>query len=301
MDPQRNNFKNKPLEHGKLVLFFVLAYAWSWFWWALFIFGVLELPAGVGTPDVDLSTVGLSFLALLVSPFGPTVAAFLLTGYFEGRAEIKMLWKRFWNLRLNWKWLLALSLFYPLVWLITRYSAQYLTGTLQPPCEMMRQPWLILAAFLPSILHGGLSEEFGWRGYALTRLQSRFPAVAAALFLGVLEGCWHIPLLWMPDDVRAGLTIPELIFPYLAVGIFRAWIYNNTNGNVQASVLFHAWGNTVSWFIPFSVPTIWFFYGIETAVAVLLVLFFGARNLTRFPWVIRKRPVTKPVSPTVDV
>ena len=144
-DLQNNSFKNKPLNPGRLVRFFLLAFAWSWFWWSLFIIGILDMPTGVGTPEMDLSTAGLSFLALLVSPFGPTVAAFVMTGCFEGRAEVKVLWKRFWNLRLNWKWLLTL-LFYPVLYLVTRYSAQYLAGNPQAPFEMIQ--WLSIGSNL---------------------------------------------------------------------------------------------------------------------------------------------------------
>jgi membrane protease YdiL (CAAX protease family) len=72
-----------------------------------------------------------------------------------------------------------------------------------------------------------------------------------------------------------------LIFPYLATGIFRAWIFNNTGGSVLAAVLFHAAGNAVGWAFTVNVPSQTFADLIYSGLAVVIVLIFGSRNLMR--------------------
>ena len=97
----------------------------------------------------------------------------MVTARTEGKAGLKHLWKRFWNRDLSWKWLLAILLFFPVKNLILRFSAQIFAGVSQPALEWLDQPWLLLPPFIASIINGGLSEEFGWRGYALPRFQAK--------------------------------------------------------------------------------------------------------------------------------
>ena len=274
-----SRYKTDTWQFRNLIWFFLIAFGWTWFWWGLFIFDVLKMPAGIGTPDVDLATAGPMLLIVIFSPFGPTIAGFVLTARTEGKAGVKRLWKRFWNRNLSWKWLLVLLLFFPVKNLILRFSAQVFAGTWQPPFGLLEQPWMILPPFIASILNGGLSEEFGWRGYALPRFQAKWNALTAALILGFIEGCWHIPLVFMPGDERFGMLIPVLILPYLATGIFRAWIFNNTGGSVLAAVLFHAAGNTAGWAFTVNVPSQPFADLIYSGLAVVVVLIFGSRDL----------------------
>ena len=278
---QLQRFKKDDWQPRNLVWFTLIAFGWTWFWWALFIFGIIRMPAGIGTPDVDLGTAGPILLIVILSPFGPTIAGLVLTAFTEGKAGLIGLWQRFWNRNLSWKWLLVILLFFPLKNLILRYCAQFFAGVPQRPFEWLDQPWIILAPFIASILNGGLSEEFGWRGYALPRLQARWNALTAALVLGLIEGCWHIPLVFMPGDERFGMLIPVLVFSYFATGILRTWVFNNTGGSILAAVLFHAAGNTAGWAVPVNVPSQTFADLIYTGLAVMVVLVFGPKHLIR--------------------
>ena len=294
---QSNRTKTETWQPRNLIGFFLIAFGWTWFWWALFIFDILKMPAGIGTPDVDLGSAGPILLIVILSPFGPTIAGFVLTARTEGKAGMKRLWQRFWNRNLSWKWLWVILLFFPAKNLILRFSAQIFAGMTQPTFEWLTQPWLLLPPFIASILNGGLSEEIGWRGYALPRFQAKWNALTAALVLGLIEGCWHIPLVFLPGDERFGMLIPVLIFPYFATGIFRAWIFNNTGGNVLAAVLFHAAGNTAGWAIPVNVPSQIFADLIYSGLAVVVVLIFGPKILMRYKPIYRDEGITNIASP----
>jgi membrane protease YdiL (CAAX protease family) len=101
-----------------------------------------------------------------------------------------------------------------------------------------------LAFFAFSIFPGSaLGEEIGWRGFALPHLQARTSALRAALLIGVVWGCWHLPL-WL----RGAETNPLLLFvPFvvmvIAMSVLCTWIYNGTGGSLLVVVLLHAAAN----------------------------------------------------------
>jgi membrane protease YdiL (CAAX protease family) len=278
MEHSAANYREKTLEGRPLTVFFLIAFAWSWFWWFLFIAGVLHLPAGLGTRDADLSTFSPIILIVLIMPFGPTLAAFLVTAWTRGRVGVRALWNRFWNLNLKWNWLLAALLIWPALRLITNLFGQA-SGYDLRLWAYPGQLWIFLPSFLVSILHGGLSEEFGWRGYALPRLQARWNALTASLILGAIEGLWHAPLLLMAGQ-RHEKNVFELVFWMTLAIILRTWIFNNTDGSVLAAVLTHAMGNTAS-DIVYCCGTLGQLYWVYTIAVGLVVLVFGPKDLVR--------------------
>jgi membrane protease YdiL (CAAX protease family) len=192
MIDQLAKYKTKEFNTKYIILFFLIAFGWTWFWWFLFISGVLKMPAGVGTPDIDLGTAGPILLIIIFFPFGTTIGGFVVTALSSGRTGVKDLWKQFWNRNLKFKWLLVLILFYPILYLFTRYCSQLFFGLKQPPLDYLSTPWLIIPPFIASILNDGLSEEFGWRGYALRHFQSKWSALTSALILG-FSACGQFP------------------------------------------------------------------------------------------------------------
>ena len=64
---QSEGYKAEHFDLKNLALFFCIAFGWTWFWWYLFISNVLKMPAGIGTPDVDLRTAGPILLIVILS------------------------------------------------------------------------------------------------------------------------------------------------------------------------------------------------------------------------------------------
>jgi len=270
-------FKTGSLEPQNLLTFFLIAFGWSWISW--YVSETLELPPGIGTPQVDIWNAGPVILFLFLMPFGPTIAAFLVTGFTEGKAGVKALWNRFWNFRIGWRWWLAVILV-PVILqgiphLLLRMFENFHLST-----YYFRNPWQIVPMLIFSVIVGGLSEEFGWRGYALPRLQARWDALTSSLILGAIWALWHLPLWFIGPSIRHTPILPW-VTAHILLSVFYTWIFNNTNGNILAVVLFHAWSDKVPEIFQ---ATYHPYYWIVQILAIAIILaIFGYRRMIRSP------------------
>jgi membrane protease YdiL (CAAX protease family) len=155
-------------------------------------------------------------------------------------------------------WYLVALLIVPVVVLlgvgITRLlGGEVQNGPLQILVEGLKpgQSAIILALFYLSgfLCAGGINEESGWRGFALPRLQKRYPVLIAIGVVWIFWALWHIPLyvgLKMPVNWII-LTCTATIFPD---AVFLAWVYNRTKGSILAPALLHPSSNTSLNFFP---------------------------------------------------
>ncbi len=85
-----------------------------------------------------------------------------------------------------------------------------------------------------------LTEEAGWRGAVLPRLQHRMQPWRAALVLGLIWAGWHLPLLVTPDAGDQGLPVAPFLLLVLATGVLISGLVNAARGSVVVAALFHA-------------------------------------------------------------
>jgi membrane protease YdiL (CAAX protease family) len=118
------------------------------------------------------------------------------------------------------------------------------------------------------LLTGGINEESGWRGFALPRLQARYPVIVAAGIVWFFWAFWHLPY-----DIGRGIPIAEMLvnrlFRNLVVSILMTWLYNRTKGSILAPALFHPAMNTFGNNLPGTPITQYFL----VALAVFAFLF----------------------------
>jgi hypothetical protein len=225
-----------------LVWFFVIAFAFSWVFWipnALLAQGV-DFPAGIE-----------SFLSSPFNPaaFGPFVAAFVVTLLGQGWKGVGRWLKQGVGLRFKKIWLLPTLLLLPLLF-GGGILCSMLLGATESDLSVLSNPPYALVGFFVILLTGGpLQEEFGWRGYALPRLQSRYSALTASLVVGFFWWLWHLPAVFVPGKF---MTNHLGLFAALAVvlmltSILFTWIYNHTHGSVLAAMVCHASMNWAIW------------------------------------------------------
>jgi membrane protease YdiL (CAAX protease family) len=220
--------------------FFVLAYALSWLIWI-----PLDLAHfGIGLPAIPDGT---SALVRLLGVLMPAVAAMVLSARAGGRRELRAMLARLRIWRVGWRWWAAAVVVQPLILIGSGLAANLLAGEAVVPFV----PFDSVAAFLVTaifLLIAVLGEEIGWHGVALPALQQRMSVLGAALVLGVLWACWHLPF-WLLLDSYAqyglgyiGLNL-LLIVPF---SIYITWFFNNARFSILLPVAFHLAFNIVN-------------------------------------------------------
>lgn len=260
--------------------FFAVAFAFSWAFW---------IPNALAANGVALPEGVANFLAGPLNPaaFGPTFAAFLLTLLYRGGRGVVQLLKRGVDFRFGKGWLAAILLL-PLVIFGGSVFAAILAGV-RPfdPSVITNPPFALIAFFVILFTAGPLQEEFGWRGYALPRLQSCFSALTASLIVGFFWWLWHLPAVFIPgrfmaDSLPVFLALAAVI---MLASVLFTWAYNNTNGSVLAALLMHAAMNWSIWIampsMQMDLPTAVFMIGFLAVAVLIVVRGWGATRLRR--------------------
>ena len=219
-----------------LVLFFVLAFAFSWVVWAPAVF----LARGSSEPQT------LAALLHLVGSLGPMVSAFVVTALAGGHAGVRELLGRVFRWRVGVGWWLVAALGTPILFLVAAVACRLLFGGWPDLGEFGRSEEFAFLGLLPywvaNIVFYGFGEEVGWRGFALPRLQTgRRSALVAALILSLFWAAWHIPLFTFVMGFKGmGLAVvPGWFFSILTGSVLLAWLYNSTGGSVLIVAIFH--------------------------------------------------------------
>jgi membrane protease YdiL (CAAX protease family) len=152
-------------------------------------------------------------------------------------------------------------------------------------------PWYLLPAYFLLVLLfvGPMTEEIGWRWYALPMLQAERSALSASLILGSSWALWHLPLAWTGETSWPGLPFPLFALAIVALAILFTWAYNGTGGSLLIVLLFHAAINFTLTLVPIQptstmpLRTCLIGVGLLWAAAIVVVIAEGPALLTRKP------------------
>lgn len=115
--------------------------------------------------------------------------------------------------------------------------------------------WINSAGTLPMLagqIWVVIGEEFGWRGFALPRLQGLIGPLPAALVIGVLWAAWHLPMFFVPGAPQYGATFWAFCYTTTAWSIIMTALYNLSGKSLIPTMLFHGASN--GWYFVFKVP-----------------------------------------------
>jgi membrane protease YdiL (CAAX protease family) len=266
--------------------FFAATYAASWLVWIAAILWRGEQP---------------HLLLVVLGACVPSLMGIVFTYLTHDRQGRRDFWIRVIDLRrIGWPWLAVILLVFPVVHAVAIPVYAFLGG--EPPSlanvgTALVNPGLMVQVILANLIISGFSEELGWRGYALDRLQQRWGALAASLILGLVHGLWHIPLFFIPGITQGEMglfSLGALVFlaGTVAGAVLFTWVYNNTQRSILAAVLLHFMVNLcldllvgLQGALPTGYSAV--YTGCVVVLDLVIVAVFGAKTLAG-----RHRPAT---------
>ncbi|MDJ0906286.1 MAG: CPBP family intramembrane metalloprotease [Woeseiaceae bacterium] len=216
----------------QLAAFFLTTFAFSW--------GLFAIVLALGDAESPL---------LILGVWGPTLAAVAITALFYGKAGLRRFFARI-DARTGFRWFLPLLAFFLAIGLAGRFLGSLAVGIEFDP-QFWGWAW-VASVMIKQLLIPGLGEEFGWRGFALQRLQHITTPLKATLLIAFLHLLWHAPTYWLGTGMH---NVPAIWAAFFIVPwtILFTWAYNKSNGSILVAVFFHAtMGATLSYtaFLP---------------------------------------------------
>jgi membrane protease YdiL (CAAX protease family) len=216
-----------------LISFFVLTYVWSWCIWVL-VPNLLDYLGPKYHTDPVYITIFLSGI------FGPTVAALMAQWLAYRDFRICTVWT-------GWRsFLLGLGV---------GLASFFAVTVAAPSFALVKAPWTALhwsalahwstyGINYSTFLGGPVSEEPGWRGFALPKLQRRFGPFWATLILAPLWAGWHLPLFQMPGWSSASPW--QFLLILIGVSFLITAATNLAKFGLVVPIVLHAFFNTSS-------------------------------------------------------
>jgi membrane protease YdiL (CAAX protease family) len=219
-------------------------------------------------------------------------AAGILLAAVEGRrGAVRELLGRalIWRIGIGW-WAVALVSLGPLI-VAALYLRALLVGSAVDwsglrPLTSVPQLLVILVIF------AGIGEEFGWRGYALPRLQARYTALGSTLIISICWALWHLPKFFVAGEAQfkwmqeAGFLSSFLGYAVFIFGwsVIYTWVFNNTRGSVLLAAVVHGAGNTWATYLNNyrgDIGNLWALAGLMLVVAAVIIRVAGPEHLSR--------------------
>jgi len=229
--------------------------------------------------------------------FGPGIAALIAAGMADGLNGMRRLFERFLTWRVGPWWYLG-ALLLPAVLSLMTISLHMAFGGEAPvfsdwpvrrtalwPTFRDYSVWaMILPLFVHQIINGtGITEELGWRGFALPRLQQRFEALTSSALLAGAWAVWSLPLSFVEGNPKVWWVLFFLVLCALPGSIITTWLFNNTRGSLLVTFCFNNAVKVTTLLLvapqtqaAFELAPFWI-------VAIAIVAWAGAQRLSRQP------------------
>ena len=266
------NYKYKP------VLFFALAYLFTWIFWIPAIY----LPESISPV---LMLVGLMAPAIVSTVFIMASGSDLLKQDFKNKiiGFYKVKW-------LNVVWavivfaiVIVCSI---LLSLLFGQSIDQFSFT-----ESFSFTGVGIAGAFITITIASIIEEVGWKGYCEDSIGNYMNWFWESMIFGVLWSLWHFPLLFIQGTYQAGLMVnPLYVINFFVSGIpmgfVITWVYLESDRSILACMIFHFFVNFMQEKIALTPET----KCLETIVIIVLTviivmvkkdMFFETRHVGR--------------------
>ena len=204
----------------------------------------LALSAIIAAIAYQLGDENITFLVVL----SPSILAAILTAIYVGKAGLRDLFVHRLFKPIKLSWLLVSLLGIPAIAVLSLLLNPIFGGAGLKLSGAGLLPQAIV------ILLISIGEEFGWRGFLLPRLQTRYSALIASLILALIWGLWHFPGYLIGVGVPLGVPFAVFMLWVIPMTILMTWVYNNTQ-SILAAIIMHSAAN-VSFAYLFLLPEI---------------------------------------------
>src|SRR6266508_70938 len=277
------------MKNSHAIRFILFTFVFSWLFWSVAIFN--------GQPRTTFPNI----IFFILGGSGPTLIALTIVLRSFNTEARRDFWLRVIDprrLRAAW-WLLSL-LAIPLVIVLGIALDVLLGGALpaMPNLKLLAADPVSIPIFVLMMLIGGpVSEELGWRGFALESFQQKWSPLRSTLILSAIWWIWHLPLFFMRDTTHYdwGLFTPMFwlfMIQVLLLTIFMTLAYNHNGHSVLAAILIHfSYNLMLSLLVPFSTVAFAFITLLLAVLAFSVLKIFGWQG-TKLPPLVRVE--TKP-------
>lgn len=256
---------------NNVIRFFLTTFFFTWLLW---LPGVLASHTSLSIPE------NIVLPLAILGTFMPSLFGII----FVKKEKQKGIFRKWFHVRLGWYWL-PVFLLIPLGglgshlinWLVADSAFPKLPNLLMLPLQ-----------FVGILLIGGpVNEEFGWRGYALEKLQAKFTALTSSLLLGGVWAVWHLPAFFIDGAPQAKLPFLQFSITVMAASVFMTWLQNNTRQSLWPALIIHTMINFTNVLFPLidletNNYTPWIYANVILVMMALIITWlYGAEALSK--------------------
>ena len=191
----------------KNILFVVFAYV---FFWGFLAIIVALISAGVMDSEGTPMNIGI-----MIGSWTPTVSLLVLYKKLYPGSSVKNFYKNAFKERINWKMLSVVAIVQILIFIVAISIVTFINKvSLTSLLDFSLQT--VSMGFFWTLIQGATGEESGWRGFLQPSLEKKFSVTKSSVIVGIIWGCWHMPL-WL----FSGYAGKELIQYSL---LFLLWV-----------------------------------------------------------------------------
>ena len=278
MNTKANNERKNCGYRYRPVLYFAMAYLFTWIFWVPAIF-------------LDGNTAMILMLLGLISPAVVSTVFILMSGSPALKKDLKV--KIFGFYKVKWS-NVALSV---CVFALIVVSSILLSLAFGQSLDQFSFTddfsftGVGVARALFTIIAASALEEIGWKGYCEDSIGNYMNWFWESVIFGAIWSFWHFPLIFIKGTYQAGLMADPLFVinffvSAIPMGFIITWVYLASDRSILACIIFHLFVNFMQEKIAMTpetkcVETIVVFVAAAIIVWVRKDMFFETRHVGR--------------------
>ncbi len=278
MNTKANNERKNCGYRYRPVLYFAMAYLFTWIFWVPAIF-------------LDGNTAMILMLLGLISPAVVSTVFILMSGSPALKKDLKV--KIFGFYKVKWS-NVALSV---CVFALIVVSSILLSLAFGQSLDQFSFTddfsftGVGVASALFTIIAASALEEIGWKGYCEDSIGNYMNWFWESVIFGAIWSFWHFPLIFIKGTYQAGLMVDPLFVinffvSAIPMGFIITWVYLASDRSILACIIFHLFVNFMQEKIAMTpetkcVETIVVFVAAAIIVWVRKDMFFETRHVGR--------------------